>query len=59
MQLISQRVRVGEQVNELYYENYIFFSDIKEMLLPVRGGSQFYETTFAESRIMKIRNSVS
>ena len=25
MQSISQRVRVGEQVNELYYENYIFF----------------------------------
>lgn len=37
-----------------------FFSrTFKEMLLPVCGGSQFYETTFAESRIMKIRNPVS
>ena len=46
-------------MNELYYENQIFSRSFKEMLLPFFGGSQFSETTFAESRIMKVRNPVS
>ena len=46
-------------MNELYYENQIFSWSFKEMLLPFFGGSQFSETTVAESRIMKVRNPVS